>query len=370
MNSAEKRSPKVLLAPLDWGLGHATRCIPIIRALLAANCELHLAGNGRSLKLLKSEFPNLPSHELADYGVRYESKHLEWEMIKQSQQILNAIKQEATETEALQSIESFELIISDNRYGVHAKPAHNVFISHQLNIQVNGLWALAKPIINQQNKARIEQFDELWVPDWAGEKNISGDLSKTDGLDKIKLSHLGALSRFTAKTIRETKYKTISVLSGPEPQRSNFEKALLTQLPNILGNHLVVRGISESNSEIENGNIKLVDHLKTGELQSAFEESEIAISRSGYSSLMDYLVLGQKAILVATPGQTEQMYLSERMSQRPEFVSQKQNELDLALGLKQLEQRQEVPGLKGNELLEEVLTATINQLREKRIAKT
>ena len=48
--------PRILLAPLEWGLGHATRCIPIINELIKQNCEVLIAVEGATEHLLKKEF--------------------------------------------------------------------------------------------------------------------------------------------------------------------------------------------------------------------------------------------------------------------------------------------------------------------------
>lgn len=370
MNAQQNRTVKVLVAPLDWGLGHATRCVPIIRALLENGAEVQIAGNGRSLALLKNEFPALTFHALVDYGVLYNENSMEWAMLKQAPKILSAIKQEGLETTSLQSRESFDLIISDNRYGVRVDGAHNVFVGHQLNIQVKGFWSVAKPFIDGQNQSWVESFDELWIPDWKGERSISGSLSKAKGLEKIDTKYLGALSRFSPQEKGERIYKTISVLSGPEPQRTYFEEKLLPQLQRIAGKHLLVRGVAESKRENESENVKVVDHLTAAELQDAFQKSEVAISRSGYSSIMDYCVLGQKALLVATPGQTEQEYLAGEMARRNGYVSQKQNELNVLDALKVLDGETDPTALTANESLNEVLKSTLLKLQSALTAKT
>ena len=62
---------RILVAPLNWGLGHATRCIPIIRALKAHNFEPVIASDGAALQLLKKEFPDLEHVELPSYNITY-----------------------------------------------------------------------------------------------------------------------------------------------------------------------------------------------------------------------------------------------------------------------------------------------------------
>ena len=44
--------PTVMVAPLNWGLGHATRCIPLIHAFLKANCKVIIAGEKTTLALI------------------------------------------------------------------------------------------------------------------------------------------------------------------------------------------------------------------------------------------------------------------------------------------------------------------------------
>src|SRR4051812_46236066 len=88
--------PNVLVAPLDWGLGHATRCIPIIHQLLASGATVVLAGEGRTEVLLREEFPDLEFLTLAGYDMHYgKSKFsLLRNMVVQIPKMLLAIQEE------------------------------------------------------------------------------------------------------------------------------------------------------------------------------------------------------------------------------------------------------------------------------------
>ena len=77
------KNKKIIVAPLNWGLGHATRCIPIINGLLENGFEPIIASDGVALELLKKEFPKLISFELPSYNIKYaeKGKNFKWKMI-------------------------------------------------------------------------------------------------------------------------------------------------------------------------------------------------------------------------------------------------------------------------------------------------
>src|SRR5687768_4415768 len=170
-------SKKILIAPLDWGLGHAARCVPIIDQLLKKNVEVILGGSGLSGKLLQLEFPSLPYHEIPGYEVTYSSKSLmAVTMLRQAPGILKAIQQEKKWLEEFLQTNPVNAVISDHRYGLHNKKTRCIFVAHQLFIS-SGSHDLLEPVLWKVNKAYIENFDECWIPDLPGEMNASGKLS-------------------------------------------------------------------------------------------------------------------------------------------------------------------------------------------------
>ena len=303
---------RILVAPLNWGLGHATRCIPIINALILNNFEPIIASDGVALTLLKKEFPNVKCLELPSYNVTYakNGKHFKLKLIKDSPKLLKAIKSEKKVIKKIIESEGISGIISDNRLGVRSKKVPSVFITHQLNVLSGSTTWLS----TKMHQKIINKFDACWVPDTPGEINLSGKLGHTKNFE-IPTTYIGPLSRFTKKDI-EIKNDLMVLISGPEPQRSMLEELLLTELKNYDGKVMFVKGIMESEQTIQvNGRMTIYNFMTSALLQKAINESELIISRSGYTTVMDLAKLNKKAFFIPTPGQFEQKYLADRLNE-------------------------------------------------------
>lgn len=330
---------RILVAPLNWGLGHATRCIPIINDLQKQGVEVIIASDGRSSLLLKKEFPNLVHLDLPSYNINYQGGNLIFSMAIQLPKIFSAINKEHLELENIISEHKIDAVISDNRYGMWNKKTPSIFITHQLFIHLPKPISFLSPIVNYLNHRFIKKFDECWIPDFPNENNLSGKLSHkinttfplTFRASAVREAYfIGTLSRFRKIENAKKKYDLLIILSGPEPQRTIFEKLIQSQITNIKSKILLVRGITEENErEIINENIEMVSFLNSSDLNQAINNSDLILSRTGYSTIMDLAELEKKAILIPTPGQTEQEYLAEELKRKKIFYSEKQNEFDL-----------------------------------------
>ena len=321
---------RVLVAPLDWGLGHATRCIPIIYELLAVGIEVIIAADGKAKKLLQNEFPELVFIDLRGYNVQYSSNR-RWLPIKLMLQMPRVLLRIYKEHQWLKiAIKQYHLtaIISDNRLGLFNKTTTSVYITHQLKIKAGN--AFATWLAQKIHYTFINKYSQCWVPDNVSEDNLAGTLSHPKKLPPIPVHYLGPLSRFI-KTDVEKKYDCILLLSGPEPQRTIFENILLDELKSFSGKALLVRGLpGETNQCVcENTAVEIKNHLSAVELNQAILQSDVVICRSGYTSVMDLTKLHKKAILVATPGQTEQEYLAQYLQEQNVFLSLSQNKFSL-----------------------------------------
>ena len=320
-----KRPKRILVAPLNWGLGHASRCIPIINELLQKEFEVILASDGRSLQLLQKEFPKLQTIELPPYDIQYSTENMVFNIACQIPKILFAVWKENRLIKKIAKKEKINIIISDNRYGCKNDQTKNIFITHQVNIIIP-----FKPlewITNKINHFLINQFDECWIPDFKGEKSLAGRLSKSDQIKNVK--YLGLLSRMI-KINTHKKYDIIAVISGPEPQRTKFEELIIKELKPVEKKCLIIQGITNVEKHFQiNDNIEVISYLNSKGLNVAIESSELVICRSGYSSIMDLMALGKKAILVPTPGQTEQEYLAERLINQGNFQTQNQRSFSI-----------------------------------------
>jgi predicted glycosyltransferase len=312
-----RQKKRILVCPLDWGLGHATRCIPIIRLLLQKNQDVLIAGSGRSFILLKQEFPTLEFIDLPGYDIRYSKNGLAIQMFFSIPRILKGIKREHELLKNIVQEKKIDIVISDNRFGLWSHQAKTIFITHQLSIKS----PLGEYVLHRINLHYIKKYDQCWIPDSEGESNLSGELTHTYSFPENAF-FIGLLSRFTNQLPSTTpatafglkkSYDVMVIISGPEPQRSIFEKLILKQVSTIPLRFLITRGITEQAPIVETkGNIDIVSHLSSTEMEAAILSASMIVSRSGYSTLMDLAALNKKAVFIPTPGQTEQEYLAER----------------------------------------------------------
>ena len=319
------KKKRILIAPLDWGLGHATRCIPIANALTQSGYEVVFAADGRPLQLLMEAFPSHDFIKLAGYNIRYpKNGNMAGSMLWQSRKILSGIK---AEHKALQSIiQDFKIdgVISDNRFGLYSNEVPCVFITHQLRIQA----PYFQNWIQKMNFRHIQKFDQCWVPD-SSESVLSGKLTKELDLP-FDCQFIGPLSRF--KPLEKTAdLGILAIVSGPEPQRTLFENLLREQLKDKKA--ILVLGKPETETEEKIGNLRILSHLNGQELNQSMVNAEVVVSRSGYSTLMDLARLGKKAIFIPTPGQTEQTYLAEHFYKEKIAFAMHQKNMNLELAL-------------------------------------
>jgi uncharacterized protein (TIGR00661 family) len=300
-----ENADKILIGPLNWGLGHASRCIPIIEALLARNKTIILASDGQAAYLLKETFPDLKLVNLPGYNIHYPYQSMVLNLLRQSLNIFKAIGEENKVVQQIITSEEVDLIISDNRYGVYSSKVKSIFLGHQLQI-IHKNPAIAKTGTFVQ-KRMIASFDEIWIPDFPPGNSIAPRLSKI--CNRKEHQYIGPISRLK-KCNLPVKRKYLVILSGPEPRRSELEKKLVALLDGK--DYLLVQGITGKNRNKGN----LVSYLLHNQLSSEIAQSEIVVCRSGYSSIMDLLILQKKAILIPTPGQTEQEYLGTEMQKR------------------------------------------------------
>ncbi len=327
---------KILVAPLDWGLGHATRCIPIIKLLLEEGAEVFVAADKAPYELLIREFPTVKFITFPGIAIEYPKGTMGIGFIFRV--IPKMLKQIAIEHAFLEELieeYGFDIVISDNRYGLYAAKTKTVFITHQVIVKTSPWLAFLSPLIFLMSKHFIQKFDVLWIPDVASKENLSGALSHSFIIPKIT-RFIGILSRFNApfSVKREIKYDLCAIISGPEPARTAFYDLILKEIAKTSLRAIVFAGIPGKNSTpIPFANGVIYPHLDTDAMQAAILASSLVVSRSGYSTIMDLATLGVPAIFVPTPGQTEQSYLAARLMKKGVAFSQKQADFDLLAAL-------------------------------------
>lgn len=323
------RPLRVMISPLDWGLGHATRIITIVKILQKYDVQVLIAAEGPVAALLQKEFPHLKILPLPGYNIVYSKKKQSffWKLLLQVPKISGSIRAENRILK--QWVQQYKLngIISDNRFGFYHRSVPSVYITHQLYIETGkkwlGRWA------QKIHYKYIDRFSECWVPDFEKGTSLAGKLSHPAKMPSVPTHYIGPLSRFKKINTNPSGHLLI-ILSGPEPQRSIWEDLLLKDLKNYPEPCTLVRGLPSANSATETYPfLTIYNHLPAAELNRLIECAGMIISRSGYSTVMDLFALGKKAILVPTPGQAEQEYLATYLKEKKLFYSCDQMHFDL-----------------------------------------
>lgn len=330
---ATDKKLRILVVPLDWGLGHATRCLPVVSYLLSEGHEVVTAGEGRAAAVLKANLPAVSILPLRGYRVSYGRKRssfmlrIAWQIPK----VLRAIRRERRWLRKLLQSERFDLVISDNRYGLYAEEVRSVILTHQLQV-VSGMGKAADRIARKLHYRLLGRFTACWVVDNPGSAGLGGVLSHPAAVPR-NARYIGWLSQFPAppKEVRETSGQVLVLLSGPEPTRSLFESVLLKQASALPQYHFIVAAGVPAGKMPEGlpSHIRYHPYLGTSDLLEAILRSELVICRSGYSTLMDLAVLRKKALLVPTPGQTEQEYLGKWLHENAAWRAVRQERLNL-----------------------------------------
>lgn len=342
--SKDSTALRVLIAPLNWGLGHATRSLPIVddlrRAAEASGraVVIHWASDGDALALLKRERCEDNHHRLPGYGVRYPTDSATLNMLLSAPGIERAIREERQSVQALDASYHFGLVISDNRFGCYIPGVRSVIITHQLHLPLSP--AAVRLLGNTVNHRLLRRFDEVIVPDYATEPRLAGPMSAP--LSGVPVRYVGPVSRFSQgvtetaamhgqlqpSEARVTTSSVLCLLSGPEPTRTSFESTLLNSLPAALDEAVgsgayritLVRGTSAPRSdklrraESLHGSAWTIEDLLTSEgVGRVLAKAELIVCRPGYTTVMDLAALSRTAVYVPTPGQPEQEWLGRSL---------------------------------------------------------
>lgn len=332
------RKPVVLVSPLDWGFGHTTRCIPVIKKLLALECTVLVACNSKQRLLLWEDFPDITFIDLQGYDIIYGRSRLSTliSIVAQLPKILTRINREHSWLTGYLSANKVDLIISDNRYGLHSNNVKSVLITHQLGIRTGiGLgmnWFVQKCLYNY-----IKKFEQVWIPDFEdASKSAAGELSHPDTMPGTTTRYIGCLSRFNGSLTPAENIDLLVILSGPEPQRTILENIIIRELITYAGSVVLVRGISDGASLPAFKKVTILNSASSSILNSLIVSANIVVCRSGYTSVMDILKLRKRSILIPTPGQPEQEYLAAHLEKSKLAVTAKQQGFRLEKSIEKL----------------------------------
>ena len=325
-----KRKLKILVCPLNWGLGHATRDVPLINLLKSEGHEVIIAADERPYSFLKREFPEIKIIRFPGIKIKYsKSKFLAPTLLIQLPRLIFATIKEHLILKKIIRDEGIDLVISDNRFGAWSKNKPSIFITHQIRLKPFPKLKFIEAPMFWINRHIINKYDEIWIPDLEEGQNLSGSLTHHYKL-KTPRFFIGPLSRFNNNGFKKDEdIDLLAIVSGPEPQRSIFENIIIEQTKNTDLKVVILRGKTESLNMAVEKNIRLLDHIETPYFQSLIQNAKAIICKSGYCTLLDLAIIGKPAILVPTPGQTEQIYLARKLSRDGIHYSSEQSDLNI-----------------------------------------
>jgi len=312
------KQAKICISPIDWGLGHATRCISLIRELEKLGYHIYIATEGQHETILREAIPKATFLHLRGYRIRYSrwAVLLPVVLLIQLPQIIYSIVYENKWLKKTQKEFNFDMIISDNRFGFYHKKVPSVFITHQLNLQMPFKWATQ--LFQKIQYAWLKKFNACWIPDIEESQNLSGVLANPKLKPSIPLWYMGCLSRLinedksnvTASPIDPIEF--LAIVSGPEPQRTLLENLLWTAGNESKLKFVLIAGVPNNKNAFQKmNNGTMYPHLSAAALVDEINRAEYIICRGGYTTLMEMIPFNKKMILIPTPGQTEQMYLGK-----------------------------------------------------------
>lgn len=368
---------KVLVAPLDWGLGHATRCVPVVKEFIRNGAEVELAVVPANAAFFREVFPEVRQRIAPGYNIVY-PKHgfnMALWLLKKSSHLNAIIRYEHRYAEEMVERHGYDIVFSDNRFGFYSRKAYSIYMTHQRRIAFPQAFAVLEGIGIRWHKSLMKHFDEVWVPDIEEFPGYAGTLSHVDG-SPVPLQYVGLLSRFAdsdAKTISDCGSETskasesgpsiLAIVSGVEPARTRFEKDLRETLAQIPGNHVMILGKPQSGVHTwTEGNIEFHSHLPTEEFSRAVKKADWVISRGGYSTIMDMAYLGARCIFVPTPGQYEQVALAKDLASAGYAVHIPAQDLSAGALEKAFRQKVALPAPPRSDILQEAVKKVVTRI--------
>jgi UDP:flavonoid glycosyltransferase YjiC (YdhE family) len=320
---------KILISPLNWGFGHAGRMIPVAKNLQQMGHEVIFGVDTALIPMVRQELTGIEVIAVPGIKMHYSRFMPQYlAILMQLPGVIIASVREHRQLKKIISEKHPDIVISDNRFGFFNKKAFCVYFTHMLRIPFPKPFRFFEFIGIFTHRMIIRRYDMCLIPDVSGADNLAGRLSHLKKLPP-NVIYAGLLSRFTNinPILKETKPYICLLLSGPEPQRTNLlEKvAKATEKSDM---KLVVLSASDICLSHLSDRITFVISQPAQVLKEYIENADLVICRSGYTSLMELVSLSKGALIIPTPGQTEQEYLGEYNNGRHGFECFKQSEIE------------------------------------------
>jgi hypothetical protein len=328
------RQQNILICPLEWGLGHAGRMIALATKLREMGYNILFGAGEKQLSFLRTEMPGLTYISFPGFSPGYSGFLPQYlALLLKIPLLLYHIILEHIRLKRIIPEYAIDIVISDNRFGLWNRHIKTVYVTHQPLIPLPKPFAWFESIGLMLHRLVINRYSFCFIPDLPGDLNVSGRLSHGLKLPR-NTRFIGILSRFSGLSSSGNgspvsfRHNTV-ILSGPEPQRGILEKKLADILKDREHPAVILCGEPDMPADtIRSGNIIYFNHLPGIAMKEVISESEAIITRSGYTTIMELISLNCSALLIPTPGQTEQEYLARYLSKNGWFAAVSQRELN------------------------------------------
>ena len=316
---------KILVAVLNWGLGHATRSIPLIQELQHFDFQPIIGSDGKALDFLREEFPDIKYFELTSLQFSYSKNSALNQIYLLSQSIIwnNQLKNDKFQIEKIHQQENLFGIISDSRPYCYHENIPSIYLTHQLQVKSGAFSGIA----TAAHRRLIKQFDECWVPDFEQPNAFCGEMSQWRNAP-LTIRHIGILSDLHNQQTNQ-KYDYAGIISGAEPERTKLVQQLIESFSHLEGKKIIIAGSKETNDRLISTDFEIKGLVNRAEVQHIINSANKIVARGGYSTVMDLLHLRQSALLIPTPGQTEQLYITQHLKRLKFFDVVSQDKLSV-----------------------------------------
>jgi glycosyl transferase family 28 len=355
-------SRRILFAVHDWGLGHATRSLVLIRALVARGDHVVvLMAESPGLSLLRAELGDAcefrPYDDIPKPFSRYPAIFYA-RMSLSVPQIRLRFALEHRLTERLVCERRVDAVVSDSRFGVWSRDAPSFCLFHSLRQIIPGRPRWLERQVERAQRHLLRPYRAVLVPDADGDDSLAGDLAHHVDLDwgDGRVVYLGPLTELNGEGGEDIDY--FFSISGVEPHHSMLAQRVLDALPALPGRIVVALGRPDAAGQVtQNGNATIHGYLDRRAQGEMLARSRVVVGRSGYTTLMELSAWGKRAFFVPTPGQSEQEYLAQLHRERGHVASHAQPSLDLAAGLAEAEAASGLPRLRTDTAVPRFLAA-------------
>lgn len=297
LHPTELQGERILFACFDWGFGHVARSLALMQQLALTN-EVLFAGSSEQVEWVQRYDLGISTVDLDGSHLKFSgSGNFFLEGLRNMFRAPKFIRRDQAMVKKLVQEHQPTFIVSDHRYGFYKKGIPSVFLTHQVQLPKD-----TSSVIQSVHRHMLYNFDAVWVMDDETLK-LAGYLSDLPKNGQ----YIGHYSRFSmSASVTVEPNKVVLIISGPEP----YGELLFRSVESVWkSSKLPLTVVSQQQFTTDLETITWVSDWKEADV--CIQGADVILSRNGYSTLMDLLVLNKKALLLATPGQDEQWYLAE-----------------------------------------------------------